>query len=632
MRKLLTLALTALLGVTAHAQQRINSATQVYWPAVTGTVAPTGACNLLNYGQPYTNVTTGLTYVCTSLGWTPPATGTVGSGTTGQFAYYSAAGTTVAGHTLNVTDVAGAGTLSNSTTGNAATATNSAAIGGVTITGNPVAGYVPVATGTTTATWQPNAANNPPFSALANGTNTTANNMLCGTGCSLSYSASGVINASAVGGISAASLAQLNGSNAWGGSNVVGTGGSWTYGSGGTINASSLAGVAATGYCQTSGAGCPASSGGGITAITPTNGITYGLTGSTATLGLGAITPASVNVYTVASGPFFSGTQAGASYGSTPNTAMFYGNTQGAGANYLWSGNSNGTLTSYIQANGNASFVNLGVGGAFDIYGGNPIAVGTPSLRSITANGNVVLNGYNAGSVYLNWDTGTGGVQFGNGASVTVATVSSTGLVSDAGENSSGQISAPYIVSTGAAELPSGDGVQGAYTLWNYNPGGQGSTNYVNLQGGGSGGFTWQNGANTSALSQLMVLNPAGQLNAISGLFNTSVTSPVMVSNGATPTCAVVTPAGGGSCSVYGKQGHGTVSITPAVTETDFFGVQVTFPYAWPTGLSCTVDSIVTSAQWHFANPVSTSVFQADAGGVITAGSNTTFSYSCGGW
>lgn len=50
---------------------------------------------------------------------------------------------------------ASSATLSNSTTGNAATATNATEIGGITVSGTPTTNYVPTATSSSTATWQP---------------------------------------------------------------------------------------------------------------------------------------------------------------------------------------------------------------------------------------------------------------------------------------------------------------------------------------------------------------------------------------------------------------------------------------------------------------------------------------------
>lgn len=243
-------------GVSA--QQKVNPATQISWPAITGTVSPTSSCTSLNYGMPYVDVTSGVSYTCTTLGWVPSPIGTVLSGNAGQFGYYATTGTTITGHTLVAADIAALGTLSNATTGNAATSTNSTEVGGVTISGTPVAGYIPVATGPTTATWQTDTTTNPPFSALATGTNTTMTGT-CGAGCTITYSGAGVINASSLNGITASSFATLAGANVWTGSNVVSTGGSWTYAGSGTINASSLAGVLLSGLCQTGGAGCPSS-------------------------------------------------------------------------------------------------------------------------------------------------------------------------------------------------------------------------------------------------------------------------------------------------------------------------------------------------------------------------------------
>lgn len=97
--------LAALLApVLTHAQTRINPNSQINWPLSTGASAPTLTCTALNYGQPYTNSTTGQGYTCTSLGWTASGGGGGGQGTVNNGAafapvYYPAAGTAVSGAT-----------------------------------------------------------------------------------------------------------------------------------------------------------------------------------------------------------------------------------------------------------------------------------------------------------------------------------------------------------------------------------------------------------------------------------------------------------------------------------------------------------------------------------------------------
>lgn len=106
MRKLLALlSLVCLHAVSALSQTQINPASQIRWPAVTGAVdpaSPTWVCAAGNYGQPYTNTVASRQFVCTSSGWT----------------LVNAGGST-----------------------------------GIPITGTPAAGYVPVATSSTAASW-----------------------------------------------------------------------------------------------------------------------------------------------------------------------------------------------------------------------------------------------------------------------------------------------------------------------------------------------------------------------------------------------------------------------------------------------------------------------------------------------
>ena len=54
----------------AWGQTKINPATQVNWPLVTGSGAPSAlACTVDNYGQPYTDVLNNKSYMCGSSGW-----------------------------------------------------------------------------------------------------------------------------------------------------------------------------------------------------------------------------------------------------------------------------------------------------------------------------------------------------------------------------------------------------------------------------------------------------------------------------------------------------------------------------------------------------------------------------------
>lgn len=63
----------------AFGQQKFNPVTQVNWPEVTGSGVPTASCTSLNFGQPYTDISTDKQYVCTPSGWVligGPGTGT----------------------------------------------------------------------------------------------------------------------------------------------------------------------------------------------------------------------------------------------------------------------------------------------------------------------------------------------------------------------------------------------------------------------------------------------------------------------------------------------------------------------------------------------------------------------------
>lgn len=70
--------LVLLCCINLAAQQRTNPVTQIRWPLATGTVnpvTPAQACTTVNYGQPYTNTTTGVLFVCAASGWTVTGSG-----------------------------------------------------------------------------------------------------------------------------------------------------------------------------------------------------------------------------------------------------------------------------------------------------------------------------------------------------------------------------------------------------------------------------------------------------------------------------------------------------------------------------------------------------------------------------
>ena len=56
----------------ASSQSPINPQSQIRWPLITGTAdpaTPAQPCTSVNFGQPYTNVTSGTMFVCASAGW-----------------------------------------------------------------------------------------------------------------------------------------------------------------------------------------------------------------------------------------------------------------------------------------------------------------------------------------------------------------------------------------------------------------------------------------------------------------------------------------------------------------------------------------------------------------------------------
>ena len=64
------------LAIAAHFAgfgQTINPVTQITWPNVTGRGLPAAPCGPSNHGQPYTDLTSNVQYVCSASGWTQAA-------------------------------------------------------------------------------------------------------------------------------------------------------------------------------------------------------------------------------------------------------------------------------------------------------------------------------------------------------------------------------------------------------------------------------------------------------------------------------------------------------------------------------------------------------------------------------
>lgn len=398
----------------------------------------------------------------------------------------------------------------------------------------------------------------------------------------------------------------LNGTNSWTGASAVATGGSWTYSGSGTINASSLGGIAATEYCQISGTNCPASSG-VITAITPEDGITSELSGTTAILGLGVIMPTGVassgailqsggggnytvansfNVFQASGSTFFDAIGANT---STLGNFIFRGVTLNSAGGYdtLAQLNSvgltvNGNLVSAISSTGLGGTVSLQNGSAqgdlYQVGSASPVttwpaysmAIESSATGNVTYQGPLILDAYGASNkIYLQANratiasfasggitvtggmqltqSGTGEVQVINGVAPNISIGGSASFavgdnislndmaelvyVNNAGSGSAANtacfglqgstnacingVGNLYTPSLGAT-LNTNISAQGAYLEWDL-IGGQGETEFVNLRGGGPGGFNWWNGStattgSTTGLTQLMALNSSGAL------------------------------------------------------------------------------------------------------------------------
>lgn len=73
MRRSWLIFLIALTTAGAQSRLQINPQTQIQWPNITGSGAPTLTCAPANYGQPYLDTVANVSYTCGSSGWVSPS-------------------------------------------------------------------------------------------------------------------------------------------------------------------------------------------------------------------------------------------------------------------------------------------------------------------------------------------------------------------------------------------------------------------------------------------------------------------------------------------------------------------------------------------------------------------------------
>jgi hypothetical protein len=151
-------------------------------------------------------------------------------------------------------------------------------------------------------------------------------------------------------------------------------------------------------------------------------------------------------------------------------------------------------------------------GGGVTIFNSNAKFVGaTPNIRTDT-NNSLVLNAGSTGTLYLNFDTGTGGVQFGNGASGAVAMMDasgnfkSTGTITSSGAGGYQNFLGGTAVDTTTQNQPWGFKLH--HTIL-----GNSETDFVSVNSGGQS-FAWfhQDATSAAMSGYLMVLDNVGNL------------------------------------------------------------------------------------------------------------------------
>jgi len=168
----------------------------------------------------------------------------------------------------------------------------------------------------------------------------------------------------------------------------------------------------------------------------------------------------------------------------------------------------------------------LSIGSTLDIYsGGN----NSPTVASIRATNNLVLNGVSTGAVFLNFDTGTGGVNFCNGGGTVTASMSSAGGLSA----TTGSFSTNLLVGSGTALAPGSVSGFGAGVITEPATGYSAAGMVIGNTAGQHGSIVY--GSNTmyfgtengsaSTMGVKATLTSAGNFNATGTISGTNITS-----------------------------------------------------------------------------------------------------------
>lgn len=315
------------------------------------------------------------------------------------------------------------------------------------------------------------------------------------------------------------------------------------------------------------------------------------MNGSDATLG-----PLSVSIIANPSATAAS-RWAGLSVGDNLTTRPLVLNTDGLGHfGRTLIGTTTDDGSTALQVSGAAA-----IGSTLSLYSGNINgAVTVPSLRG-SLTGNASLSGTGTGGVFLSYDYGSGGVNFGNGQSGVVAKIDSTGSAAIQGLSTrvrtvsaadTASISDATIVATTAAAftetLPAAPA--SGQELFIVNAG----ANTLTIAGNGHN--VWTTGGASTASASLFanastILQYDGSLwRQLTG--GATIQTSHIGGAGATPTFACGAVAG--TCtgvSIAGNDQSGGIQFTTGTTAPSSGGTiaAVTFAAAYPSAAHCTV-------------------------------------------